>query len=743
MQHSPPERSIHLQPKDYDSEPSTLITTSTNQSLSLSPSPHAPKTTKLIPMPKSPTLTHLRSKSCPENDDQIDNDATRKRHLSPYYVGEDNNMYSRDTSTDEEVPLAYRYTSSTLSPHSGSEPLRVMSEVERKKKMRSMKQKVKRSASASRIEDIKSTTPPVSPNTQRKLRPKTPPGRLSGGSSLSRGSSEESVDLKRKQLISDKVAELKRIRDLAKAYAEGEPPVNESLVSGGPNQSVISNQADYDIANPHPTIVVQPSNTKSNKMVSQQPLIRNAKTQSPKPVKKQPSPQKGGDRFALPDFNRPEGTTRQHQYDGLRQMNVSRYDNDSCDELETLPKFPVPQSVRDSSSIYSNVPTRSNRSAADSKVNEDIKDVISAINSSNNFWNRNVDAVEVLSPGNCVTSANATNSLTRECAATILQPQSVNAHCYNSSNEGSDVSDDIIEADVDMPEDYVCYSHVLSLPEHASLHEVVSHCSYDLHGDESICCDEAMVSQTSDGGVVPIPPVQPLQPHLDLISHQHPNQGRSYVQTQSNPHIINNQPSEMPVSHFLNSTTGEGPSLHSFPDNQHTSEIKEQLEFQVIPNQAEYVYSSMKSPPLFCFTPHPLDNMYTQSESGITRHSYSSLSLSGLSSNGEKYCTSSSASDSTRHSLRSPTFTETIDELTHLSENLNTAQSLVVSRVPLHHKPWLQTLSTAQPHFYLYCPYCVSLFFSYPPITITYAAVLFLSYLCQWCWLSQSFIITL
>jgi len=126
---------------------------------------------------------------------------------------------------EEEVPLAYRYTSSTMSPINPTSP---MSEVQRKKKLKKMRQKIKRSSSASEADFADKSTP--TGENQSNQKSKTPPPRHEPPSPFSsRDSSVDSVDDQRKKMIAEKIQELKRIRDLARAYAEG-TPVSESPV---------------------------------------------------------------------------------------------------------------------------------------------------------------------------------------------------------------------------------------------------------------------------------------------------------------------------------------------------------------------------------------------------------------------------------------------------------------------------------------------------------------------------------
>ena len=611
---------------------------------------------------------------------------------------------SRDTSTDEELPLAYRFTSSTLSPHAGSDPTRVMSEVERKKKMKSMKQKVKRSASASRVEDMKSTSPTLSPSTQRKLRPKTPPARPS----FSRGSSEESVDLKRKQLIAEKVAELKRIRDLAKAYADGEQPGPDSCESSSPpckaampnnNSAPKQPHDDCYVAKPVPTVAVLPSHSSLGGELTRPQSQFTTKSVSPNPQRKQRSSQKAPDRFAVPNFEQDERTSRQQHYDGLRQMNVSRYDNDSFDEPEILPKFPVPKSMRSSTgSTYSNVPNEKKGYPADpSKVNDDVQQVVCAINSRYNFWNRNVDAVEVqCSMGSGVSTANATNNFTRECSISKRASlPSVDNYRYSLSDEerASVDNNDIIESDEEWPEELVCYSHVLSLHEHASLHEVVPHCSYDMHDVCAASCRESLATQTCYGENFIDSAQQLVEGDLARLScymddpdhtqevpiqYKSPEPGNNVNNESSDPNRCVNKPL-IPNSLFGDQVALQAHVNTTPCDNFDDSTAQETM------GKSEFVKPPMTIPPLFCFTPHPMDHMYVHSDGDITPHSHSSHSLSGLSSaHGERYCSSLSSHSSPCDSPQSLTFTETSDELTNMSDRLHTNQSITVSRVTPH-----------------------------------------------------------
>ncbi|XP_067943738.1 uncharacterized protein [Watersipora subatra] len=236
--------------------------------------------------------------------------------------------YGRFTQTENiEVPVPYRYTSSVISSrHDPSSPSKNLSEVERKKKLKHMKHKIKRSASASKVEAAKkSSHQPADTGGAR-----SPPPRLE-----EHKPTVELTEEQRKELISKKVAELKRIRDLARAYAEGNLSVRQPILDARDPPKKERRQPVTEIIEPM---------SRDVPMATVQPEMQ-APKRSGKKSKKQTEK-----RFVVPAFVE-EGRTNQatnqdskqsrDERDDLRSTNLSRYDNASPIDFEQLPKFPV------------------------------------------------------------------------------------------------------------------------------------------------------------------------------------------------------------------------------------------------------------------------------------------------------------------------------------------------------------------------------------------------------------------
>lgn len=333
-----------------------------------------------------------------------------------------------------------------------------MSGVERKKKMKSMKQKIKRSSSASRVESGTSNKRGGDSGGTR-----TPPARLSPRSpeKTSRESSQE-FDNQRKVIIAEKVAELKRIRDLAKAYAEGG-------MDGGSVQ--------------RPTASIQPSEI----AVIQEKFKR---SRSKLEEKRFDKPEfivddKGVLRVEVPL----EKTRKQRVVENeiLRATNVSRYDNTSPNQLDSVPKFPtcISRHTEDTATLYDNKsrshtpPTQYRGGGGGDKtlahqVNDDIEALVCAINSSSHFWDRDVDEANNVLLDNAVA-----NNCGDELTEVDSQLTELDAHLYVHVSNDS-------HSQCESPNDgLVCYAHVLECNEHADLHEAHSQSFVgSMHDDE-------------------------------------------------------------------------------------------------------------------------------------------------------------------------------------------------------------------------------------------------------------------
>ena len=302
-------------------------------------------------------------------------------------------------------------------------------------------------------------------------------------------------------------------------------------------------------------------------------------------------------------------------------------------------------------------------------------------------------------------------------------------------------NNDIIESDEEWPEELVCYSHVLSLHEHASLHEVVSHRSYDMHHVCAASCRESLTTQTCYGENFIDSAQQLVEGDLARLScymddpdhtqavpirYKSPEPGNNVNNKSSDPNRCVNKPL-IPNSMFVDQVTLQAHVNTTPCKNFEDSTAQETM------GKSEFV----KPLPLFCFTPHPMDHMYVHSDGDITPHSHSSHSLSGLSSaHGERYCSSLSSHSSLCGSPQSLTFTETTDLLTNMSDRLHTNQSFTVSRVPPHfiHSS-LRTIILPTFHL-LFVPECHFLVLFFYPQTLTLACCL-VSRL--WCWLSPNY----
>ena len=402
---------------------------------------------------------------------------------------------SRERLVDtKEIPVAYRFTSSTVSSrHDTSAGAANMSEVERKKKLKQMKQKIKRSASASKVEHIKPAADPVVTPNRR-----SPPARLETGQSKETGLAEE----QRKLLISKKVEELKRIRDLARAYAEGELDV----VTGRPSQQSSSKKkkrstdSAFDVPKKDRRVPVVETIEPANReipMAAVQPSAPHKITSTTPRKQTAQLPVQSTDRFALPTFadtrkskqsagKHGKETQRQKNIEQQRNTNVSRYDNASPSDSDQLPKFPV-LSQSDVSTLYDKQELQDQRkdgAASTSKVNSDIEALLAAITSSLNFWSRNLDdasqlAVESVSLSN--------NSLLIDSGVTNADDEVASVHVdekdqlveptnqFTGHTNGLPVNGLAISG-VD-----TFYSRSVHRPQHASLHEVVFECSHDSH----------------------------------------------------------------------------------------------------------------------------------------------------------------------------------------------------------------------------------------------------------------------
>lgn len=308
------------------------------------------------------------------------------------------------------------------------------SEVQRKKKMKSMKQKVKRSASASRVEDIMS------------------PAMTSGNSypgvpalSQSRESSEESIDEARKMIILQKVEELKRIRDLAKAYADGEffeipcNPTHEQLVmptldnSSYQRAEMLQPEKTQAPSRTPPAPVspaasrrkpvameetVVPSQNASHLVLPQPKSIDQAAVPRQKKSKRRSKTDPmvvpgNSDRYAHPNLSaqnqeRPAQSSRSKQKKPSRAQVYNSYPTND----EELPKFPVlVASANSSGTLYDNMRGQESydsmgnsviKSSHDSsrpighpdqqlgKVNVALGDLVHKLNCGTAFWNRDV-----------------------------------------------------------------------------------------------------------------------------------------------------------------------------------------------------------------------------------------------------------------------------------------------------------------------------------------------------------------